>query len=545
MNQLGLLKQSPLTIILIVLCLGLYIPDLLGMNLSSYMAVGSGSLQTEPWTLITAMFAHGSLMHLVFNMISLWYMGSMLESMQGTPRFALLYFASGIVGNVAFALFANGYAVGASGASFGLMGAFIVLVIAMRKEAAMRSMLSGLAAMVVLNIINSFRPGIALEAHFGGLATGVLLEAVFLFVVGRKAAAASAASSGESGAQVVSPSAQNAPRDMIATPDGYRSAVDVYNDAVNKKRMAKRAKILAIVISLALTAAAFGAMAFAYLGLDLSEARVIGSAEPRAFDAQESAQLAGDDLTGLVQVPSDWLAVHPDSLQTDYTYAYASPESGDEASLEVHFELGSLDDVASGAQTVDLGACDALKVEEDPNTGGAVSYYIDRSALMQKDTQAYACFTFTYAGDRPAWIDDAMASYVAGGLGSSGESWTVDALAGTAALGRQDTQWAGDEKYGYVQLPITWVRSLDADSGSLWYVMQPTEGADGGSRASMQFMDYRAPWNTLQSALESNYDNPVFEHVTINGETTYIMRGERVDVPVPVFMVLKSKYPNL
>ena len=100
MNQLGLLKQSPLTIILIVLCLALYIPDMLGMNLGNFMAVGPGSLQTEPWTLVTAMFAHGSIMHLVFNMISLWYMGSMLESMQGTPRFRMPAFSPAIWGRV-------------------------------------------------------------------------------------------------------------------------------------------------------------------------------------------------------------------------------------------------------------------------------------------------------------------------------------------------------------------------------------------------------------------------------------------------------------
>jgi len=47
MGSLSMIKQSPLTIILIVLCLGLYVPDILGMKLSHYIAVDQGSLQTE------------------------------------------------------------------------------------------------------------------------------------------------------------------------------------------------------------------------------------------------------------------------------------------------------------------------------------------------------------------------------------------------------------------------------------------------------------------------------------------------------------------
>ena len=542
MNQLGLLKQSPLTIILIVLCLALYIPDMLGMNLGNFMAVGPGSLQTEPWTLVTAMFAHGSIMHLVFNMISLWYMGSMLESMQGTPRFALLYFASGIVGNLAFSLLSDGYAVGASGAIFGLMGAFIVLVIAMRKEPAMRSMLGGLAAMVAINVINSFRPGIALEAHFGGLATGALLEAVFLFVAGRKAAAAHApaaattatavpaapvaGSYGAPDAHGSSPSNQGVPQGMIATPEGYRSAADVYNDAVNKKRMAKRSRILAIVVSLALTAAAFGAMAFSYMGLDFSTARVIGSAEPRTFDAQESAQWAGDDLAGLVQVPSDWRADHAESLKTNYKYSY-QPSDGEGNELAVCFQTGDYKtaaDAGEGVKDVKLGDADAIAQERKTDGGGIVTYYIDRSAMMKEGTQAYSSWSFAYEGERPAWIDESMAAYVGGSLNASANAWVVGELSGSATLGRQSTQWAGDEKYGYVQLPTTWVRSLDADNGTMWYVMQPVEGSGGESAASVQFMDYRAPWNTLQSALESNYENPTFEHVTINGVDAHMAK---------------------
>ncbi len=535
MGSLSMIKQSPLTIILIVLCLGLYVPDMLGMNLSNYMAVGPGSLQTEPWTLVTAMFAHGSLMHLVFNMISLWYMGTMLESMQGTSRFALLYFGSGIVGDLAFSLFANGYAVGASGAIFGLMGAFIVLVIVMRKEPGMRSMLGGLVAMVAINIINTFRPGIALEAHFGGLATGALIELLFLFVAGRKTAAKSASYSASkpSGASIdqdnplfVQGASQGAPAGMVATPDGYRPAIDVYNEAVNKKRMAKRSKILAIVLSLALTAAAFGAMTFAYMGLDFSEARVIGSDAPRVFDAQDSSQWAGDDFVGLVQIPSDWAAEHADSVLTDYAYSYSAPEGQARTTLTARFVTGSYKEAAEqagDAQPVKLGSTDALRVETAEDAGGKVSYYIDRSALMQEGTQAYTVLTFEYDGEKPAWIDESVAAYVAGQAGGDGGAWIIGKLEGSATLGQQATQWAGDEKYGYVQLPTDWSQSIDTSNGHLSYVQEAGEGSDIVF-STMQFMDYPASWSTLQSGLDSSYDDVAYEHVCINGVDAHLAR---------------------
>lgn len=182
------IKQAPLTIVLIVACVALYLPELAGMNLSSYMAVRAGGMASEPWTLITAMFAHGSIEHLAFNMISLWYLGSVLETLQGTPRFALVYFLSGIAGNVAFSMVGTGAAVGASGAIFGLLGALAILLLMIRGNPAARSMLNGLLSMLAINVVNSFLPGIAMEAHFGGLAVGVVVELALIGLAKRATA---------------------------------------------------------------------------------------------------------------------------------------------------------------------------------------------------------------------------------------------------------------------------------------------------------------------------------------------------------------------
>ena len=54
----------------------------------------------RPWTIITYMFLHGGLWHLVFNMIGLFFFGPRVESRLGSQRFAILYFLSGITGAI-------------------------------------------------------------------------------------------------------------------------------------------------------------------------------------------------------------------------------------------------------------------------------------------------------------------------------------------------------------------------------------------------------------------------------------------------------------
>ena len=185
-------KPARLTLVLIVICVVCYIPQLLGIPIlgqpiNYWMAVVPDSF-SRPWEFVTAMFAHGSIEHLAMNMVSLYWLGTMLENIQGKVRFAIIYFVSGIAGNIAFALFANGSAVGASGAIFGMLGAAAYLMYQRRDNPAIRGMYQGLIAMLVLNVINSFLPGIALEAHFGGLVAGVACEAAFVAVDRKKLA---------------------------------------------------------------------------------------------------------------------------------------------------------------------------------------------------------------------------------------------------------------------------------------------------------------------------------------------------------------------
>lgn len=84
-----------------------------------------GLIVVRPWAVVTYMFLHGSLTHLLFNMLGLFFFGSRVEARLGERRFLTLYFVSGITGAIASLVFTPSAAViGASAGVFGVMLAF-------------------------------------------------------------------------------------------------------------------------------------------------------------------------------------------------------------------------------------------------------------------------------------------------------------------------------------------------------------------------------------------------------------------------------------
>jgi membrane associated rhomboid family serine protease len=131
----------------------------------------------EPWRMITSVFAHGSILHLLFNMYTLYLFGSMLEQVLGRARYLALFLLSGFGGSVAVLLLAPGSAVlGASGAIFGLMGAFVVI------QRGFGGTNRTLLVVLGLNLVFPFLvpSNISWQAHVGGLAVGALLGLVFI-----------------------------------------------------------------------------------------------------------------------------------------------------------------------------------------------------------------------------------------------------------------------------------------------------------------------------------------------------------------------------
>ena len=83
----------------------------------------------EPWTIVTNMFVHAGLWHILGNMIMLFFFGSYLLGLLGEVKFFIVYFVGGLIGNLLFFLLGSEYAtaVGASGALFAIMGTMAVM----------------------------------------------------------------------------------------------------------------------------------------------------------------------------------------------------------------------------------------------------------------------------------------------------------------------------------------------------------------------------------------------------------------------------------
>lgn len=140
------------------------------------------------WRLFTAMFLHGDgtvggdVLHLVINMLALTQLGSLYELMFGTRRFIAIYFVAGLIASLTSALHIDTASVGASGAIFGILGAFIFSVLRsprFRHQPAARSIVKQCAFWIVANIAIGLQiPQIDNAAHIGGLVAGLVLGAV-------------------------------------------------------------------------------------------------------------------------------------------------------------------------------------------------------------------------------------------------------------------------------------------------------------------------------------------------------------------------------
>ena len=132
----------------------------------------------EPWTMITSMFVHStsSFLHILFNMFSLFIFGRILEPMIGRWRFLAIYLLSGLGGSVAVLLLnPAGGVLGASGAIFGLFGAFFVI------QRGLGGNSGQLVVLIVINLSIGFLvPGISWQAHVGGLIVGALVAFVYM-----------------------------------------------------------------------------------------------------------------------------------------------------------------------------------------------------------------------------------------------------------------------------------------------------------------------------------------------------------------------------
>jgi membrane associated rhomboid family serine protease len=132
----------------------------------------------EPWRMITAGFVHSpdNFWHILLNIYSIYIFGRVIEPMLGPIRFLVLYLVS-IFGGSAMVLWLGEPVVpvvGASGAFFGLMGAYLIMLRAIGDNSGL------LVGLIAVNLAFGFLvPGISWQGHLGGLLAGMAVTAVY------------------------------------------------------------------------------------------------------------------------------------------------------------------------------------------------------------------------------------------------------------------------------------------------------------------------------------------------------------------------------
>jgi membrane associated rhomboid family serine protease len=169
-------------IVLIIINFVFYFATLVNHDIAGRLAFSPSLLAQRPWTLVTAMFIHADFLHILGNMVTLFFFGTFLARLIGSNWFVLLYFVSGIVGNVLYFLLnlSSPIAViGASGAIYGVAGALVVMMPRLTVRLYFIFPMPLWAVILIFFVAWSFIPGVAWQAHVGGLAIGLIFGYFF------------------------------------------------------------------------------------------------------------------------------------------------------------------------------------------------------------------------------------------------------------------------------------------------------------------------------------------------------------------------------
>lgn len=170
---------------IIAICVALFaIQYLGGTRITADLSFFPPEAVAQPYRFVTSAFLHSTsfILHIAFNLYALWMVGPYLERLLGRAQYAALYLLSAIGGSVGYFLLASPErenwwtgVLGASGAVFGLFGAWFVVNRRLGRD------VTGIVMLVAINGVLGFLPGIAWQAHLGGLVTGLLITAVFAY----------------------------------------------------------------------------------------------------------------------------------------------------------------------------------------------------------------------------------------------------------------------------------------------------------------------------------------------------------------------------
>ncbi|MEK4090522.1 MULTISPECIES: rhomboid family intramembrane serine protease [unclassified Viridibacillus] len=174
------IKYYPVVSLIIALNILIYAIGVLPIVGDNVFNLGAGAnfliADGEYWRLVTPIFLHAGFLHLLFNMFWLYLFGPELEKIAGKMRFFTIYFFAGLLGNVATYLIQppNYISVGASGAIFGIFGAFAALVYYTRNT--MPQLKQTILPLIIVSVIMTFlQSNVNATAHIVGLLTGFII----------------------------------------------------------------------------------------------------------------------------------------------------------------------------------------------------------------------------------------------------------------------------------------------------------------------------------------------------------------------------------
>jgi membrane associated rhomboid family serine protease len=132
---------------------------------------------SQPWTIVTAMFIHADFWHIFGNMLTLYFFGQFLIGSVGPRNFLITYFVGGILGNIFYMFIPPNFAgaIGASGAIFAVGGALAILEPNQKVFIIPIPIPIPIWVAVIGGFFIMLQPGIAWQAHLGGLVFGLIM----------------------------------------------------------------------------------------------------------------------------------------------------------------------------------------------------------------------------------------------------------------------------------------------------------------------------------------------------------------------------------
>ncbi len=168
------------TMIIFFICEIVFVFELMNPEIVKVLALNSSTYSSRPYTIITSIFTHASLSHLIFNMVALIPYGFILESRVGTKDYLKLFFIAGVMANVVGLIVYNGaYILGASAAIMGVIGALAVIMPKMNVPvvsiwySGRMPLLAAAGFWIMMDVLGVFAsPGVAHFSHLTGIFIG-------------------------------------------------------------------------------------------------------------------------------------------------------------------------------------------------------------------------------------------------------------------------------------------------------------------------------------------------------------------------------------